>query len=161
MPGCSLQRSDCHDSQGRVFSAGNNRFGELGRSSGDSSKLQRIMNVPLMLAASCGLHHTISLDESGGVWTWGFGQLGTGDTAAHLFQPTPILSLRGASALVAGRRHSFAFSQEGGLLVLGQNDYGQLGLDHTTDQLTPMLSPFQPAVPPSFTRSRKKSARFL
>ena len=50
------------DSQGGVFSSGNNSSGQLGRS-GDRSKLQRISNIPSMLSASCGWVHTICLDE--------------------------------------------------------------------------------------------------
>jgi alpha-tubulin suppressor-like RCC1 family protein len=151
------------DSQGAVFSAGDNSLGQLGRSNGEEWKLRRITNIPPMLAASCGWGHTLCLDENGGVWAWGHGedgQLGMG----HLSdQPLPTLVLStGMSALVAGRAHSLAFLQEGGLLIFGSNTLGELGLiNHTADVLTPTLSPVQPALPPPFTRSRNKSARFL
>ena len=151
------------DSQGAVFSSGHNSFGQLGRSSGDSLRLQRISNIPPMLAASCGIDHSISLDENGGVWTWGWGangQLGMGNTL-HQYQPTLIPLLGEISLLVAGRVHSLAFPQKGGLLVFGWNGHGQLGLDHRTKQTTPTSFPVHPALPHSFSRSRKKSARFL
>ena len=147
------------DSQGGVFSSGFNFLGQLGRSSGDETKLQRIMNIPPMLGVSCGVAHTLALDESGGVWTWGYGaegQLGTGTTRTQR-QPSLVPSLKGMSALLAAEYHSSAFPQEGGLLVFGWN-----GLNHTTNLPTPTLCPVQPALPHSFTsRSRKKSARFL
>ena len=54
------------DSQGGVFSAGDNRGCQLGRS-GDGTKLQQIMNIPPMLAASGGCAHVLALDENGGV----------------------------------------------------------------------------------------------
>ena len=151
------------DSQGAAFSAGDNTYGQLGRSSEEAS-LQRIENIPPMLAASFGFAHALALDENGGVWTWGsgeYGQLGTGDT---FLQNRPVLvpSLgQGMSALLTGGFHSLVFPQEGGLLVFGFNYYGQLGLNHTTNQTTPTLCPLQPALPRSLTCSRNKSARFL
>ena len=84
----------------------------------------------------------ILIDSEGGVFT------------------TLVPSLEGTRALVAGGFHSLAFSQEGGLLVLGNNCFGQLGLNHTTNQSTPTLCPVQAALPHPFI-SRKKSARFL
>ena len=126
--------------------------------------LQRIENIPPMLGVSCGWSHTLALDESGGVWTWGYGnsgQLGTGNTSSQ-HQPTLVPSLKGMSALLAGGLHSLAFPQEGGLLVFGRNANGELGLNHKTNLPTPTVCPIQPALPHSFTsRSTEKSARFL
>ena len=161
-----LDALDCSvmfvDSQGAVFSSGFNFFGQLGRS-GDVTKFQRISNIPPLIGASCGEDFTLALDESGCVWTWGFGgsgQSGTGNTSAHL-QPALVPSLKGIAALVAGGAHSLAFPQEGGLLVFGHNKFGQLGLNHCITNITsPTRSPVQPALPHSFNRSsRKKNAR--
>ena len=150
------------DSQGAVFSAGGNEFGQLGRPPGDPLKFQRIGNIPSMLQASCGYVHALSLDENGGVWGWGCsgrGRLGTGSTL-NQSQPIQVTSLKNISALVAGGYHSFGFPQEGTLLAFGYNCYGQLGLNHTVNQTTPTLSPLRPALPYS-ARSKKKSARSL
>ena len=150
------------DSQGGVFSAGNNCQYQLGRSSGDPTTLQRISGIPPMLAVSCGQWHVLCLDENGQVWTWGCGEvggLGTGND--YESQPTLVAAMKGMNAVVAGRHHSLAFSEDGSLLVFGDNNFGQLALGHTDNQITPTLSPLQPALPFSYTRSKKKSARFL
>ena len=105
--------------EGGVISSGNNTFGQLGRSSGDETKLQRIKNIPPMLGVSCGCDHTLALDESGSVWTWGYGdsgRLGMGNTS-HKYQPALVPSLKGMSALLAGGYHSLAFQEEGGLQI--------------------------------------------
>ena len=150
------------DSQGGVFSAGNNCQYQLGRESGDPTTLQRISGIPPMLAVSCGQWHVLCLDENGQVWTWGCGEvggLGTGND--YESQPTLVAAMKGMNAVVAGRHHSLAFSEDGSLLVFGDNNFGQLALGHTDNQITPTLSPLQPALPFSYTRSKKKSARFL
>ena len=103
---------------------------------------------------------TLSMDENGGAWSWGygvFGQLGTGKTS-NQHRPKLVPSLQGMGALLAGGDHSLAFPQEGGLLVFGSNNRGQLGLNHTTNQPNLALSHLQPAMPRSTTRIRKKSA---
>ena len=53
------------DSQGGVFSCGDNYFNQLGRYTGDLSTLQRIKNIPPMLTASCGGFHTLNGRERG------------------------------------------------------------------------------------------------
>ena len=151
------------DSQGGVFSSGGNIEGQLGRSISNVSVFQQISNIPPMLTASCGSYHTLSLDENGNVWSWGWnghGQLGE-DPNYEENRPHLVPTLNGISSVVAGRNHSLAFPQEGGLLVFGHNRYGELGFPHETILSIPTLCSVQPALPSSATRSKNKSARFL
>ena len=143
------------DSQGGMFSAGNSSYCQLGRDipSGElDSKLQRIMNIPPMVAVCGGAIHGLSLDENGAVWSWGLcGHGSLGISVPGGIQPHPALvpSLKEISAIISGHLHSLAFPQEGGLLVFGENDHGQLGLHHVPRQFTPTLCPVQPALPHS------------
>ena len=162
------------DSQGGVFSAGICHIKAAPSQTTPFSirrrmryLFQRAKNIPPMLGISCGDHHTLAQDESGDVWTWGnglYGQLGRSNTSSGTSDPALAPLLKGMSGLLACGLHSLAFPQEGGLLVFGANNCGQLGLNLTCDTgvPTPTLCPVQPALPHSFAnRSTKKNARFL
>jgi alpha-tubulin suppressor-like RCC1 family protein len=148
------------DSEGSLWTTGQSCVGDADQL-GKSNTFQRVPDVPPMIRGSCGREHTHSLDESGGVWTWGrgyFGQTGTGITS-HISQATFVASLEGVIAITAGRYHSLAFLSDGGMLVFGSNRFGQLGLTHKKDENYPILSEVRP-LPPHVAPSRQKSARF-
>ena len=150
------------DSQGSVFTAGDNSESQLGRP-GDPFVFQRISDIPPLVGASCGYRHTLAMDETGSVWTWGhgeYGQLGTGSTSNQTI-PAIVPSLVGIADCLAGGLHSMAFPSEGGLLFFGYNGCGQFGISPTTAEmlLVPTLSSIVSALPHPF-RSKQKSARF-
>ena len=102
------------DSQGAVFSAGENDSEKLGRSPSheEDFELQRIENIPPMLQASCGMSLTLSLDENGRVWSWGLnrnGELGEGFLVVS--PPFESVQLERVIAVVAGSYHSLVFSE--------------------------------------------------
>ena len=97
------------DSEGGLFSAGNNAFGALGLSATLRCVLllQRVPLVSPLMEAFTGSRHALALDEEGGAWSWGrgdFGQLGTGESG-HRDQPAFLGS--GFFKLLAGGSHSF------------------------------------------------------
>ena len=99
MPDCPFPGSDplIDDSQGGVFSSGDNTFGQLRRSSGDEMddyELQRIMNIPPMVVASCGWYHTLSIDENGDGWTGDVVTLGNWGRMTLPISSNPLLPLR-------------------------------------------------------------------
>ncbi len=89
-----------------------------------------------------GGYHTIALDCSGIVYTWGHnrvGQLGYDDSgnlprnmhgACFLPKPQPVPSLsdKGIIQVISGWGHSAALSKRGQVFVCGRNVQGQLGL---------------------------------
>jgi alpha-tubulin suppressor-like RCC1 family protein len=84
--------------------------------------------------------HALALSNNGKVYAVGQndnGQLGLGDnTDRNTFTEVTSLSGKNITALSAGYEHSLALSNDGKIYAAGRNDYGQLGLNDTTDRNT-------------------------
>ena len=98
------------------------------------------------IAAGCS--HCAALMESGQLFVWGYnfsGQCGTGAAGGYVLVATRCAA--GALAddvrvvLVAcGGFHTVALTSDGGIIVFGANDFGQLGTGNfAADQSTPTL----------------------
>lgn len=85
--------------------------------------------------------HSVFLDESGQVWTWGdnrFGQLGNGTTTASA-SPAVISGLPTIAAVAAGGGHTMALTTDGNVWTWGGNHDNTLGVStDTTTQTTPV-----------------------
>ena len=72
------------DSEGNVFSVGNNEFGQLGLAHNTKqNELNKIPNIPPIKIISCANSSCYLIDFEGNLWSFGyntFGQLGHGDT---------------------------------------------------------------------------------
>jgi alpha-tubulin suppressor-like RCC1 family protein len=98
-------------------------------------------------AISNGSSHSLALDISGKVWSWGdnyYGQLGDGTT---IQQNIPIQVLGGAQggthlenivSVSAGSFYSLALDSLGNVWAWGNNDNGRLGDGTTTQRETPI-----------------------
>ena len=76
-------------------------------------------------AVAAGETHSMALDSSGGIWTWGldgFGQLGNG--AGNTTALTPAQVLSGATAIAAGARTAMAAKTDGTLWHWGDGHGG-------------------------------------
>uniref|UniRef100_A0A673YZH7 HECT and RLD domain containing E3 ubiquitin protein ligase 3 n=1 Tax=Salmo trutta TaxID=8032 RepID=A0A673YZH7_SALTR len=95
---------------GRVYTCGSNRCGQLGHDKpGDSPELVVALDTQKIGVVSCGQAHSMALNEHGQVFAWGAGgggQLGLG--TAEETVPIPSLTVN--------------------LFTWGQNSSGQLGL---------------------------------
>lgn len=149
-PACAVPRG-----WRKVFSWGDNRFGEGGRGT-----LPFAQDVPL--PSSCapmeveelswgvlenapgtqidrvvaGLDHAFALSAEGRVWAWGrnnLGQLGLGYRSSedvYVATPTELTTLGGRKIVdaAAGVDHSLLLDAEGNVHAFGSNFKGQLGL---------------------------------
>lgn len=127
---------------GSVWSWGRNLYGQLGIGTNTDS------NTPVQVVDSlgtgmlegviyivAGYQHTISLEDTGTIWTWGkneYGQLGDGSDA-NSTTPVRVLdsdgekSLSGVTKISGGWDHTVALKHDGTVWTWGRNSTGQLG----------------------------------
>ena len=90
---------------------------------------------------AAGAAHSLAIDPSGSVWSWGqnlAGQLGTGDHLSRVI-PTRVASLTGTFVAVsAGVGHSLALRNDGAIFAWGLNLEGQLGIGNNVTKVTPV-----------------------
>lgn len=126
---------------GSVWSWGSQMYGQLGTASvvGSSNRVlnplaiqksdgNRLLNIK---AIAAGGYHSVALDESGKVWTWGrnsYGQLGHSATVYENEKPVTVAGLPPIVAIAAGDNHTLAVDHNGEVWAWGRNTYGQLGV---------------------------------
>ena len=146
----SIVRVRLGDGRSSLFTAGSNRYGQLGRNNANlgietfNSAFDKVALSPETHAIGAGRHHAIALvkDASGvSLYSWGnnrYGQLGRTDnegTDNPNYEPEPIvekfLGKNGVSqtpvAIALGRFHSVVMTSEGTLFCFGSNLRGQCG----------------------------------
>ena len=128
-----------------IYSAGSNRFGQLGRSTNVgvetlNPEFARVdlseMNVGKILSVVAGRHHAIARTASG-LYSWGanrYGQLGRSTSAGQdVPNPAPALilpdrlGLETPTLVVLGRFHSVVVTSLGNVFCFGSNLRGQCG----------------------------------
>ena len=152
------------DTAGRIWTWGDNSDGQLGRGTvggDDSTPGLAATGDTRFTQINAGDDHTIALDTTGHVWTWGndtYGQLGRGTagsaTGTPAIRPMPEGTPPGLvyTQIQAGGNHSLAIANNGTLYAWGDDTYGQLG-DNKTGTATATPSPVRTptGAPPSFT----------
>lgn len=136
------------DSAGVVFAVGDNGSGKLGDGTSTAATAP-IASGPsggalegkTFTAVTAGVHHSLALDSTGKVYSWGlnnYGQLGIGSTENA--DPTLVgglISTKTIVAIAAGGYHSLALDSDGVLYSWGYNNYGSLGVGDNTDRSSP------------------------
>ena len=95
-----------------------------------------------IIKLSTGYNHCICMNENNELFSWGFddsGRLGLNDTNNRLI-PTKIDSNLFDSKIIdfeACAYHSILFTQNSSLYTCGNNDYAQLGFNHTNKLTIP------------------------
>lgn len=123
-------------SDGTVWAWGNNSSGQLGIGTllNQTTPVQVSVSGVAFQAIGAGCFHSLAIDTSGIVWTWGLdsqGQLGNGAASST---PTPVALTTVASAVDGGDEFSLALGPPTNLRVraTGRNDNGQFGNGNTT-----------------------------
>jgi len=131
-----------------LFAWGRNNYGQLGLGDtaqhNDPTAVSGMTRVGI-IAISAGADHSLAIASNGYVYAWGnnnFGQLGDGTTTSRT---TPV-QVKGAGgsgnltavAVAAGGNHSLALMNNGRVYAWGDNTFGQLGDDTTTNRSTPV-----------------------
>lgn len=120
---------------GTLWAWGDNRYGQLGDSSGhDQESPVRVRNLNGVKAVAAGHGHSLALLQDGSVWAWGnngVGQLGIGIDPNHdpnYPEPQRVTMNGRVVAIAAGEYHSMAIQEGNGQLWMwGWNLAGCLG----------------------------------
>ena len=124
---------------GKVFSTGDNTYGQLGNNNGNNKQNNFAelysdvsgYNGYNASAIATGNYHTLVLLDSGKVLSCGknnYGQLGLGNTI-NMSKLTFISLDYLADSIYAGGNNSAILLKSGKILVFGDNQYGQLGIN--------------------------------
>jgi alpha-tubulin suppressor-like RCC1 family protein len=138
-------------SDGTITAWGGNSTGQLGNNGSPSSSVPvavdttGVLSGKAVVAISAGSGHSLALCSDGTVAAWGSnsdGQLGN-NSAANSFLPvavdtTGVLSGKTVVAVNCGPYHSLALCSDGTVAAWGDNVFGQLGNNNTTDSKVPV-----------------------
>ena len=150
------------DSEGKVYTWGNNEDGQLGNGTngyGITSNLPifisdisgNILNgkniIDISIGGALGSHHVIAIDNQGKVYTWGansIGQLGKGTTDDSNVPicisdiSGNILNGKNIVEISAGGNHTVVLDDQGKVYTWGNNSHGQLGNETNEASLAPI-----------------------
>lgn len=138
-------------SNGKVYTWGNNLYGQLGFGDNLSSSVAVSVNTSGVLSGktitkvATGYFHSIALGSDGNVYTWGYnwyGQLGNGNNT-NSYVPVAVntsgvLSGKIIIRVAAGLHHSIALASDGKVYTWGYNAFGQLGNGNNTNSNVPV-----------------------
>ena len=136
-------------SDGNVYAWGNNRYGQLGNGTTNTSQKTPVRvktpdrstypDLPedfTYVQVSAGELHSLALGSDGNVYAWGsnqYGQLCNGTTGSYRNTPAKVGKPAGAPAdftyvqVSGGYWHSLAVGSDGNAWAWGYNNFGQLG----------------------------------
>lgn len=161
------------DIEGNVYSVGCNYYGSLGLGDNvNKCTLQKLSNIPPIRYISSIDSCSFFLDFDGNVWSCGSnkeGMLGHGDNMEYN-TPTKINSISDIIQISYGSSsyHFLAKDSQHRIFVMGNNNHGQLGRNHTTipnsesqkvTQLKPKILNTETSIWRNSQKTKAKSAR--
>jgi len=141
-------------SDGTVVAWGDNYFGQLGNNSTTNSSVPVLVTQSGVLAGktvvsvAAGAYHSLAMCSDGTVAAWGnnsYGQLGNNSTTyssvpVQVYNKNGVLAVKTVVAISAENSyHSMALCSDGTLAAWGDNSYGELGNNSTTNSSVPVL----------------------
>jgi alpha-tubulin suppressor-like RCC1 family protein len=134
---CGASHTACLTESGQLYTWGNGARGQLGLILGNIKTSPLPVKVdtfppgtPIITQISCGDNHTVVVDVTGALWTWGHGSSGQLGLWGHSNQVTPQrIQVPGVAfkQAVAGASHTAALSRPGYVYTWGLAEHGQLG----------------------------------
>ena len=142
---CSYYHSVLSCAGGEIYAFGRNDFGQLGL--GDSTDRKEPARVELPTGGEgarsigCGQYHTMIATANGQAFAFGkndYGQLGFAGNESQrrpVLLEAPIFEDSGVAEFRCGYYHTLCLLNSSHVFAFGRNDYGQLGLGHTTQRV--------------------------
>ena len=128
-------------SNGSVWTTGYNDVGQLGlgNNSTKTSFTQVTTNIDNdVKQIACGENYLVALKNDGTLWTTGYnyyGQLGINSTTnVNKFTQVTTNINNDVKQIACGRHHTFILKNDGTVWSCGNNTYGQLGINSTTNK---------------------------
>jgi alpha-tubulin suppressor-like RCC1 family protein len=135
------------DKNGKVFSVGNNGYGQLGNGTVTSNyRIIEVKDLPLIKEIGAGDFSSYAISVDGKVYSWGdnrYGQLGLKDLNQR---NSPILTniTSGAKLVDGGTKNALIIKDDGQMLLTGSDEFGQLGLAQSPSNNEPTELIFPP-----------------
>jgi alpha-tubulin suppressor-like RCC1 family protein len=130
---------------GSLWTWGFNSRGQLGvnNTTNRSTPVTTILGGNNWKSVACGRNHIISLKTDGTLWVWGRNSSGQLGINGGPDRSTPVTTLLGGNnwkSIAGGGYHTVAIKSDGSLWTWGSNIRGQLGVNNTTNRLTPVTT---------------------
>ena len=159
---CGSNQNLFLDSEGNVYSVGDNEYGSLGLGHINQNVLSKISNIPPIKTISYASVSCYLVDFEGNLWSFGFnnyGQLGHTDNENSVNTPKIIKTLKNIQQISHGcnGEHFIAKNSQNQIFVIGRNSHGQLG----TGETQPLSIPQYSTIWGDEFNTRAKSARKL
>jgi alpha-tubulin suppressor-like RCC1 family protein len=139
--------SMCLDSNGVVYSWGDNEYGQLGDGNYPTDSdvpvavdTSGVLSGKKITSICAGSWYSMCLDSNGVLYGWGrnnYGQLGDGSTTDRTYPITVLDGIHNFEKIVSGY-HFYLGLYKGEVWGWGRNNYGQLGNDTTIGIYTPV-----------------------
>jgi alpha-tubulin suppressor-like RCC1 family protein len=143
---CGESHTAAIKTDGTLWTWGNNTNGQIGDNTTINNRITPVTTFTggtNWKQVDCGGYFTAAIKTDGTLWTWGnnaYGKLGINNTTQ---QATPVQVFGSATnwkQVACGVNHIAAIKIDGTLWIWGRNNNSQLGVNDTTQRITPVTT---------------------